>query len=243
MSSNALEAIFVDEYSRDSPLVAIPRAEVQVVVRFGTAGSGGVDVHAFGVFARARRKVIRAGQRAVTARLRLGAVEAALGVPASALAGRIVALDELWGVGRTRRLLDQVAATRTTVEAARIVEAALAQPVGGLRDASRTDLARRASELLATASVGDVADELGVSERHLRRVFRAAVGVGPKTFAKLARFHRALRRGAESRRPSWASIAASAGYYDQAHLIDEFRAIAGVTPRVLLDELGGRAPR
>jgi len=36
---------------------------------------------------------------------------------------------------------------------------------------------------------------------------------------------------------SWASIAAAAGYYDQAHLIAEFRAIAGMTPRAFLDEL------
>jgi transcriptional regulator GlxA family with amidase domain len=39
-------------------------------------------------------------------------------------------------------------------------------------------------------------------------------------------------------RLSWAAIAAATGYYDQAHLIEEFRAIAGVTPRVLLSELG-----
>ena len=82
-----------------------------------------------------------------------------------------------------------------------------------------------------------VAVDLGVSERHLRRVFRETVGVSPKAFAKLTRFHRALRAARESAHASWASIAAAAGYYDQAHLIAEFRAIAGVTPRALLGEL------
>jgi AraC-like DNA-binding protein len=86
--------------------------------------------------------------------------------------------------------------------------------------------------------VNAVADDLGVSERHLRRMFRETVGVGPKAFAKLMRFHRALRVAREDGRASWASIAAAAGYYDQAHLIAEFRAIAGVTPRALLAELG-----
>jgi AraC-like DNA-binding protein len=86
-----------------------------------------------------------------------------------------------------------------------------------------------------------VAAELGVSERHLRRVFRETVGVSPKAFARIARFHRALGAGRQDARAGWASIAAAAGYYDQAHLIAEFRAIAGVTPRVLVGEMRGAA--
>ena len=82
-----------------------------------------------------------------------------------------------------------------------------------------------------------------MSERHLRRVFRETVGVSPKTFAKLTRFHRGALRGArEEGHASWASIAAAAGYYDQAHLIAECRAIAGVTPQALLGELRGAIP-
>lgn len=77
-----------------------------------------------------------------------------------------------------------------------------------------------------------------MSERHLRRVFRTAVGVSPKTFAKLTRFHDALREARLERHASWASIASAAGYYDQAHLIAEFRMIAGATPEALLRELG-----
>jgi transcriptional regulator GlxA family with amidase domain len=97
---------------------------------------------------------------------------------------------------------------------------------------------RVAAEKLATAPVHAVAADLGMSERHLRRVFRDAVGVSPKAFAKLARFHRALGAAHADRRTSWARIATATGYYDQAHLIDEFRTITGVTPRALLGELG-----
>ena len=83
-----------------------------------------------------------------------------------------------------------------------------------------------------------VAVDLGVSERHLRRVFRETVGVSPKAFAKLARFHRALRAAREdASRELGDASPPHAGYYDQAHLIAEFRAIAGVTPRALLGEL------
>jgi AraC-like DNA-binding protein len=85
--------------------------------------------------------------------------------------------------------------------------------------------------------VNAFAVDLGVSERHLRRVFRETVGVSPKAFAKLMRFDCALRAAHEDSHASWASIAAAAGYYDQEQFIAEFRAIAGVTPRALLGEL------
>jgi AraC-like DNA-binding protein len=76
-----------------------------------------------------------------------------------------------------------------------------------------------------------------VSERHLRRLFRETIGVSPKAFAKVTRFRRAVRAARAENHANWAAIAAEAGYYDQAHLIGEFRAIAGVTPRALLGEL------
>ncbi|MEZ4445092.1 MAG: helix-turn-helix domain-containing protein [Polyangiaceae bacterium] len=90
--------------------------------------------------------------------------------------------------------------------------------------------------------MGEVAEALGVSERNLRRVFREAIGMSPKEFARLARFHRALREASASDRVDWAGVAVASGYYDQAHLIAEFREIAGVTPRTLLSELHGAAP-
>jgi AraC-like DNA-binding protein len=172
------------------------------------------------------------------ARLQLGATEAVLGVPAAEVAGRIVALDDLWGDATTRRLLERLAAARGTSEAAAIFEGAIAERfamAGGYGVQAR--LVSAAADRLANASVSAVALDLGVSERHLRRVFRETTGVGPKTFAKLTRFRRAVRAARAENHATWATIAAAAGYYDQAHLISEFRAIAGVTPRALLGEL------
>ncbi|HKO51732.1 MAG TPA: helix-turn-helix domain-containing protein [Polyangiaceae bacterium] len=101
----------------------------------------------------------------------------------------------------------------------------------------RTQILLDATRRLTMANVNTVAAELGVSARHLRRVFDESFGVSPKAFAQLARFRRALHAAREDMRPGWATIAATAGYYDQAHLIAEFRAIAGVTPQTLLGEL------
>jgi AraC-like DNA-binding protein len=172
------------------------------------------------------------------ARLHLGATEAVVGAPASAIAGRIVALDQLWGDAATRRLLDRLAAARGPSQAATLFESAIAERfarAGGY--GAQTRLVLAAADRLAGASVNAVAGDLGVSERHLRRVFHETVGLGPKAFAKLTRFRRALQAARAENRASWAAIAANAGYYDQAHLISEFRAVAGVTPRALLGEL------
>jgi AraC-like DNA-binding protein len=242
-TASAVAALFVYECDRDLPLVSIPRPEVQLVVRFGPSAQRGLDVHAMGIRQRAHRKLIRRGQRTVTARLRLGAHEAVLGVPATAIAGRIVALEDLWGDAATRRLCDRLANARDTIEAAAILESAIAERLaiaGGRR--ARARLALDAAVKLTSANVNAVALDLGVSERHLRRVFRETIGVSPKAFANLTRFHRALRAVREDAHANWASIAAEAGYYDQAHLIAEFRAIAGVTPRALLGELRAAAP-
>ncbi len=236
-TASAVAALFVDECDRDMPRVAMPRPEIHLVARFGPSAHNGLDVHAFGARDKAHRKVVRSGQRSVTARLHLGAPDALLGVPASALAGRIVALEDLWGAAATRRLCAYLADARDTGVAAARLQRAIAERLATSGARPPAQLALAAADRLTSASVSAVADDLGVSERHLRRVFRETVGMSPKAFVRVTRFHRALRAARKDAHASWASIAAEVGYYDQAHLIAEFRAIAGATPRALLGEL------
>jgi AraC-like DNA-binding protein len=78
-----------------------------------------------------------------------------------------------------------------------------------------------------------VAGKLGVTPRHLRRTFAEQIGVGPKEFARMVRLHAAIRAGATF--SDWAQIAAEAGYYDQSHLIADFRDLVGLTPRAFFE--------
>lgn len=237
--ASSVEAVFAYERAEDAPRVLlIPRPEIDVMVRFGAAARGGLDGHAFGARQRVGRKILRGVQRTVTARLRLGAPERVLGVPASAIAGRVVALEDLWGEAATRRLFDRLAGAHDALEAASILESAIAERLEAADARPASLLALAAAEKLREGSnIHAIADDLAVSDRHLRRVFRDTFGISPKAFAKLSRFHRALRAARSTAHHGWANIATAAGYYDQAHLIADFRAIAGVTPRALLDEL------
>jgi AraC-like DNA-binding protein len=240
-----VSALIVGEYPHDMQRVAIPRPEIHLAVRFGPNARHGLDAHALGVREKAVRKLIRSGQRTVLARLHLGAHVAVFGVPASEIAGRIVALEDLWGEAAARRFFDRLAGATDMLAAAAIVESAIAERVAAADTRSqRAQLSLNTASMLTkltSANVNSVAGELGVSDRHMRRVFRETLGMSPKTFAKLMRFERALRAAHENNHASWANIAAASGYYDQAHLIAECRGMTGVTPQVLLDELRKQA--
>ncbi|WP_406011438.1 AraC family transcriptional regulator [Streptomyces sp. NBC_00637] len=91
----------------------------------------------------------------------------------------------------------------------------------------------RAWSLLVRASgaipVPRLAEEVGWSVRHLENRFREQIGLGPKAAARVLRLQRARRLLAEGR--SAAETAALCGFYDQAHLSGEFKAMTGCTPR------------
>jgi AraC-like DNA-binding protein len=231
-------AMTLSEYPHDRQRVAIPQVEAQLVVRFGPPLPGGVDVHAMGPRRQVHRKFIRGGQRAVLARLRPGTYEAALGISAAELQGAPVPLDALWGTAAVHRLREQLIDIADMQAASKLLDAAVSA-----RAARRTRLhlapafLPAALERLQSASVGHVARELGVSERHLRRVLHDALGLSPKTYTRLKRFEHAVHAAQSDDDANWSAIAADTGYYDQAHLIADFHAIAGRTPRALLAEL------
>ncbi|MGW0738608.1 helix-turn-helix domain-containing protein [Streptomyces sp. NPDC002817] len=74
-----------------------------------------------------------------------------------------------------------------------------------------------------------LAEEVGWSVRQLESRFREQIGLGPKAAARVLRLQRARRLLAAGR--GQAETAAVCGYYDQAHLSGEFKAMTGCTPR------------
>jgi AraC-like DNA-binding protein len=78
--------------------------------------------------------------------------------------------------------------------------------------------------------IEQLAREAGVSRRHLERQFSDQVGLGAKQVARIARVQAALRIVEAEPDLAGVEIALRSGFADQAHLIKECRAIAGVTP-------------
>ncbi|MFA1550394.1 helix-turn-helix domain-containing protein [Actinomadura chokoriensis] len=87
-------------------------------------------------------------------------------------------------------------------------------------------------------TVAALAADVGWSRKHLNHRFREQVGLPPKVTARVLRFRRAVELLAGG--AGFAEAALACGYYDQAHLNREFRALSGCTPTELA---GGRPER
>ncbi|MEU9118536.1 helix-turn-helix domain-containing protein [Streptomyces sp. NPDC048506] len=102
----------------------------------------------------------------------------------------------------------------------------------------------RAWRLLARSRgavpVAALADDVGWSARHLTARFRQETGLTPKAAARVIRFDRARRllgaAAGTGTPPLLADLAVHCGYFDQAHLAREFRALAGCPPSRWLAE-------
>ena len=94
------------------------------------------------------------------------------------------------------------------------------------RLAAAPDLAAIGRAIIEAGSVGEMGRATGMSARTLQRWFARHVGMPPRRYLRLLRFHKAFERVPGER--SLADHAAAQGFADQAHMAREFRAMAGV---------------
>jgi AraC-like DNA-binding protein len=82
-----------------------------------------------------------------------------------------------------------------------------------------------------TKRVAELEEETHYSARYLDKVFRQQLGLSPKVFSNIIRFQTMLKKINEQRGGIGANLAAEFGYYDQSHMIKEFKEFAAVTPK------------
>lgn len=82
----------------------------------------------------------------------------------------------------------------------------------------------------AVRSIRRIQLDTGLSHTRFIQLFRESVGLTPKLFCRVRRFHTLVDRVGKCKPVNWADLAVDCGYFDQAHLIRDFRAFAGVTP-------------
>jgi AraC-like DNA-binding protein len=157
-------------------------------------------------------------------------------VPASELTDRIVPLEYLSAPSPLIEAVANAPDGRTRLQAieeglGRWLRSAEPEPI--LATALDTILASR-----GMVPVVRLARLAGRSPRHLQRVFRERVGVGPKMFCRIVRFQDALHSLRHRPRPDLLQVALEAGYYDQAHFIHEFDRFYGSSPSTVCRDRG-----
>lgn len=81
-------------------------------------------------------------------------------------------------------------------------------------------------------SIEMLAQRLGISRRRLERLFLKMTGISPKKMSRLLRINHAINHMANLSVNGAAELALSAGFFDQAHFIREFKLFTGLTPSV-----------
>lgn len=146
--------------------------------------------------------------------------------PMTEVSDQVVCLEDVWGLDgrRLRERLLEAATPESKLYA--LEEILLEHFTPRLEPALQAAL----NALQNGTLVGRVADHLGLSTRTLTRRVSAQTGLTPKRYGRVQRLQRVLRAVRQSPAVDWCALAADHGYTDQAHLIHEFRELAGITP-------------
>ena len=164
-------------------------------------------------------------------RLRPAGAAAFLRDSPSAIAGSVIDLDLVLGAG-VERLRTRLAEVRDLRRRTRLLAGAVARHLAAAPPLA-AELRRALAAIRArpeSVTIRSLVADSGWSHRHFTARFRAEIGLSPKAFARIARFEAAFARLQSLVRPRWAEFAADQGYFDQAHLIRDFRELAGATP-------------
>jgi AraC-like DNA-binding protein len=232
-----------EEYwlDRGDPLLntILPGTAMSLVVNLGDPWTTGViastteplpAVCVVGPFTEARRLHLGQHVRALGAVFPATFAATTFGCRAGDLVNRIVSLEHLWPRWRVARLRDATAGQDDAVnlEAVRheLLDALSAIP-------NDTVVARAASTLTmrgGRASIHDLASAHGVSHQTFARRFGLATGLPPKQFSRISRFQALVHVLLATEVERWAITAPGLGFYDQAHMINEFRTFTGQPP-------------
>ncbi len=219
----------------DAPEPIVPDGCVEIIFnlgdRFVNAATGELQPRDLlaGQMTRPVMALPTGGVDLIGVRFNTGRAGAALRIPMHELQDQLIAASEV--LAGCDRLVDDLREIDAADRVAQL-STALAARLAATDPVSDVDHAlAMIDDARGCIAIETVAARLGVSRRHLERLFREHVGLGAKHVARITRIHAALALLQSQPQLSGAEIAATCGYSDQAHLIRECQGLAGQTPQ------------
>lgn len=168
-----------------------------------------------------------------------GALYRILGIPMAELADGGYDAVDLFDE-EMRSLLHQLQDVPSLAAGKILVESFLLRRIHRFRQVLPFDAAIRGmlfSDGLMT--VEQTASLACLSLKQFERKCKERIGMNPKTYARILKFSKAYRLRETSPQHSWLQIAHESGYFDQMHMIRDFKTFAGVNPSVIEGQLSG----
>jgi AraC-like DNA-binding protein len=160
-----------------------------------------------------------------------------LSVPLHELTGKVLPLGDVVDA-LERRITSRLDPSGTVAERITAVELILidlmSKAIGP--DPAVEAAVRAIEKSQGQLQVSSLVDDLGLSRRQLERKFLHVVGIPPKLLCRIVRFRRVCQALDHPEAQDWAGIAVMCGYYDQAHLIRDFREFSNTTPARFLSQ-------
>ncbi|SFM57772.1 helix-turn-helix domain-containing protein [Rugamonas rubra] len=195
-----------------------------------------------GAFMAPRRALADPGTLVLTVLLRPGMLRQALGIPAWAPDSVGPALEQLVDPARLARLLAAMDAERPLAEYVELLQQFLLETLDW-RSVAGFGAALLAVRQKIFLPVVEIASWFGLGERQLERRVLQTFGLSLRDVRRVSRFgfalRRLLRQGAAG---GLAALAHDAGYFDQPHMVRDFRELAGLAPAQLLAQAAGSDP-
>ncbi|HEX7098984.1 MAG TPA: helix-turn-helix domain-containing protein [Acidimicrobiia bacterium] len=186
-----------------------------------------------GVHRRAWHRLIRGSGSAFGIRLRPAGLAVVSDLTPPQIADATVAVTPSLD-RRLHELMTRIAEAATSEDRVEVATAAIAERLAERPVTAAGTLANAILDALTTevrSRVGvDLPERLGVSPRTIQRALKETVGHGPKFVSRRVRLQELARLLATRPDMDLAQLAYELGYADQAHLTNDFRAVAGISP-------------
>src|SRR5271163_1005689 len=202
----------------------LPHPNVYMVFEYRKLVVSGVTTGKF-------TRLLEGQDRTFGVKFKPGGFRPFLPAPVSSLTNRIVPANSVFGkdADALEARLVASAEDEEMVEAANcFFQSRVPHPDETIVLASR--LVERILQQPDIKTVEDLAGRSGIGKRSLQWVFSEYVGVSPKWVIRRYRLHELVERLNSGEELNWADIALELGYFDQAHLINDFRSIVGRSP-------------
>jgi len=184
-------------------------------------------LRAIGAMNREQRFAFSESATVIGVRFRPGMSAPFLHAPASELTDGSAPLQDLWprqACELARRMDD----ARSVRDAMRMLLGSLPSPSDAPNPVQRAIGAITAAR--GNADLDSAAWQANLSPRQFRRRCLEESGLTPKRLSRVLRFRYACRLAGATAKRNWSDIALEAGYFDQAHLIGDFKSLTGLTP-------------